>query len=84
MLWSFDYFLNTKDCNLGYGADECRLVQRWLWFSLDHVYNDANGNPVAGLNYHTSLFNGTTWNITKAGELFRQFALNNLEALHQE
>lgn len=84
MLWSFDYFLNTKDCNLGYGADECRLVQRWIWFSLDHVYNDANGNPIAGLNLHASLINGTTYKLTKAGELFRQFALNNLDALHQD
>jgi hypothetical protein len=39
---SFDFFLNEKDPALGYPADEYRLVQRWIWYSLDDdsgVYN---------------------------------------------
>ena len=32
MLWTFDYFLDTKDCTLSLPADECRLVQRWRGF----------------------------------------------------
>ncbi len=35
MLQTFDYFLNARDCSLGYTWDDCRLVQRWVWFSLD-------------------------------------------------
>ena len=35
MIQTFDYFLNTKDCNLGYAADQCRLVQRWNWYSFN-------------------------------------------------
>jgi len=81
MLWSFDYFLNTKDCALGYAADDCRLVQRWLWFALDSTYQDANGQLISGLNKYASLLNGTTLEITKAGALFRQFALDNLDQL---
>ncbi|MDQ3250580.1 MAG: hypothetical protein M3Q45_15415 [Chloroflexota bacterium] len=83
MLWTFDYFLNNKDCSLGYTADECRLVQRWLWFSLDHLEQDANGNSLAGFNQHTSLFNGTTLQMRKAGELFKQFVVEHLSELHQ-
>jgi len=81
MLWTFDYFLNTKDCSLGYTADECRLVQRWLWFSLDNLTQDSTGRPVAGFNPHASLFNGSTLQITKAGELFRQFVQANTATL---
>jgi hypothetical protein len=49
---SFDQFLNYKDCNLGYGADECRLIQRWNWYSLD----DDSGRFEDG-EYH-QFYNG--------------------------
>jgi hypothetical protein len=81
MLWSFDYFLNTKDCTLGYSADDCRLTQRWLWFALDSTYLNADGQLISGLNKYASLFNGTTLGVTKAGELFRQFVQSNLSEL---
>jgi len=35
MVPSFDFFLNYTDANLGYPADDNRLVQRWNWYSLD-------------------------------------------------
>jgi len=35
MLGTFDYMLNAQDPALGYAADENRLVQRWMWFSLN-------------------------------------------------
>ena len=81
MVWSFDYFLNTKDCSLGYAQDDCRLVQRWLWFSLDHAYQDANGQLTGGFNLHGSLFNATTLQMTAAGQRFRDFALANIAQL---
>ncbi|MDY7076356.1 MAG: CARDB domain-containing protein [Chloroflexota bacterium] len=40
---SFDFFLNEKDPNLGYPADEYRLVQRWIWYSLDDDSGNFNG-----------------------------------------
>ncbi|MBC7262692.1 MAG: hypothetical protein H5T63_11855, partial [Chloroflexi bacterium] len=41
---TFDYLLTARDDNLGYPADENRLVQRWLWFSLnDRPYSPETG-----------------------------------------
>ena len=40
---SFEFFLNEKDLNLGYPADEYRLVQRWIWYSLDDDSGNFNG-----------------------------------------
>lgn len=74
MVATFDYFLNTKDCDLGYPADECRLVQRWNWFSLDsHVYNP-----------YGRLFDPYTSEITLAGQSFRTYSLNHLYELSRQ
>ncbi|MFN8442297.1 MAG: hypothetical protein U0175_16055 [Caldilineaceae bacterium] len=83
MLWTFDYYLTTKDCNLGFSADDCRLVQRWLWFSLDHAYTDSTGNLRGYFNPHTSLFNSSTKAIFPAGELFRNYVEQKFEELSQ-
>lgn len=32
---SFDFYLHEKDTSLGYPRDDYRLVQKWLWYSLD-------------------------------------------------
>jgi len=69
MIWTFDYFADTKDCNIGYAADDCHLVQRWAWFSLEDV--EWEFNP------HGALFNRTTKQITAAGERYRQYTLLN-------
>ena len=66
MLDTFDYFMNTKDCNLGYVADDCRLVQRWAWYSLD----DDNPN----VNKYPRLFENDTLQMTKTGEAFAEAA----------
>ena len=71
MLATFDYFMNEKDCSLGYPADDCRLVQRWAWYSLDDsrgIYND-----------YAYLFNQTTLQITPLGEAFAVYAQNHLD-----
>jgi hypothetical protein len=77
MLGTFDYFLNAADCNLGYGADGCRLVQRWAWYSLDDVALGSTFNPHAGLFYPSQR------TITPTGEQFRAYSLANLSALSQ-
>jgi hypothetical protein len=44
---TFDFLLTASDPNLGYAADENRLVQRWLWYSLDDVsYGGALFDPL--------------------------------------
>ncbi|MEZ4710402.1 MAG: hypothetical protein R3A44_24585 [Caldilineaceae bacterium] len=69
MLGTFDYFLNTKDCSLGWEADDCRLVQRWVWYSLENRY--------AAVNTYTTLLNPDTGELTEAGQKFRQYAIDH-------
>lgn len=55
---SFDYMLNTKNANTGYPADENRLVQGWVWYSL----NDTNWNGTLFNPANKTLSSvGTTW-----------------------
>jgi hypothetical protein len=35
MFETFDFMMNTRDPQIGYPADDYRLVQRWTWYSLD-------------------------------------------------
>ncbi len=46
MLETFDWLLTTHDADLGYPADGDRLVQQWMWFSLNSHYNGALFNNV--------------------------------------
>ena len=72
MLATFDYFMNTKDCSLGYPDDECRLVQRWAWYSLD----DDGPN----INKYAHLLNPDTGKLTALGEAFADYAVSHMEA----
>jgi len=72
MLWSFDYFLTTSDCTLS-EVDDCRLVQRWLWFSLDHV--DGSSNQLVNLADRSGL------GLLPAGVKFREYTSANYGAL---
>jgi hypothetical protein len=49
---SFDYLLSAQSGSLGYPADENRLVQRWLWYSL----NEQPYNLYTGEGYNGPLF----------------------------
>ncbi len=49
---SFDYLLSAADADLGYPADEDRLVQRWLWYSL----NDQPWDEETGKGFNGALF----------------------------
>lgn len=75
MLATFDYLLNERDCTLGYVADGCRLVQRWLWFSLDH--------PAEGYNAHARLFDRAAGALTPTGVAFRDWVAAHREKLSQ-
>lgn len=76
MLWTFDYFLNTKDPTLGYAADDNRLVQKWAWFSLEDVGWD--------FNQYAALYNVNTKTMAEAGVKFRQYATTNYQALRAD
>jgi hypothetical protein len=67
MTGSFDYFLDTQDCTLGFVQDECRLVQRWVWYSLD----DKTG----GFNPFGRLFDPDSTEISETGQVFRDYIL---------
>lgn len=60
---SFDYMLTARDDDLGYPADGNRLVQRWLWNSL----NDQPYNPATGRGFNGALFDYQTRQITAVG-----------------
>ncbi|MFQ5610892.1 MAG: hypothetical protein ACE5H9_02020 [Anaerolineae bacterium] len=43
MYGTYDFMLNARDEQLGYPADDNRLVQRWAWYSLaDDLYPTGN------------------------------------------
>jgi uncharacterized repeat protein (TIGR01451 family) len=58
---SFDYLFTTAHPDLGYPADENRLVQGWFWYSL----NDSHWNG--------NLFNPTTKALTPVGNTWKTY-----------
>lgn len=73
LIESSTYFLNEKNCELGYSADECRLVQQWNWFSLE--------GRTAAANPHARLLDPSTGELTEAGEAWRDFVEDNIAEL---
>jgi uncharacterized repeat protein (TIGR01451 family) len=58
---SFDFMLTATDSQIGYPADENRLIQGWIWYSLND--NDWNGN----------LFNPSTKALTAVGTHWKNY-----------
>jgi hypothetical protein len=47
---SFAYFMTERDPLYGYAPDGNRLVQRWMWFSLNHpLYDEGPGFAPGGM-----------------------------------
>jgi len=70
---SFDYLLSATNVNRGYPADENRLVQRWLWYSLnDEPWNNDTGDGFNGglFDYRYPTYPGV---ITPFGINFREY-----------
>jgi hypothetical protein len=68
MVASFDFLLNAQDPEIGYPADDNRLVQRLAWFSLGYdVYPTGN------------LVDLASGELTPLGQAFAQYAAS-LEA----
>lgn len=69
MTLTFDYLQQATDSELGYPADDNKLVQRWLWYSLnDHPYD-----PVSGAGFNGSLF---AWQDSDYPGTLTQFGLH--------
>lgn len=63
MVDTFDYMLNARDAEIGYPADDNRLVQRFSWFSLaEPAYPTGN------------LVDVGTGEITPLGQTFAEYA----------
>jgi hypothetical protein len=59
---TFDFFLTARDPELGYPADDNRLVQAFNWFSIaDKIYPTSN------------LFDPETGNVSLVGETFKTY-----------
>ena len=63
---TFRFMLHATDPELGYPADGNRLVQRWLWFSLDHRAWDE----VPGAGFNGNLCDRDTRALTTFGEYY--------------
>jgi len=67
---TFSFMLEARDPELGYAADDDRLVQQWLWYSLnDQPFDDATGRGFNGALF--SHLDPTR--ITPFGIAFRQY-----------
>lgn len=65
----FNRLLTETDADIGYPADENRLVQAWAWYSTD----DSGGNS---LDYGGDLFN-SNGQLTVIGQAFKEIAEAN-------
>jgi hypothetical protein len=66
MSQTFEFLLNASDVSVGYPADGGRLVQQWLWYSLNEMPYDIN----TGLGFSGSLFDWQTRQMTEFGTVF--------------
>jgi len=60
---TFDFMLSASDEATGYPADGNRLVQQWLWFSVNVPLTEFNG----------SLYDYQTRQMTIFGEAYRDY-----------
>ncbi len=63
MQGTFDWMREARDSELGYPADDNRLVQRWAWFSLDHIDWEMGG----------ALFDNETYQPFKIGLAYAEY-----------
>ena len=69
---SFNYFLNSPDCNLSQ-IDGCRLVQRWNWYSMDDDSPDSYGFQAYNGNLFYSGLQATPAGLSTLGAYWRQY-----------
>lgn len=75
MTRTMSYMLNTIDAAKGMPADGNRLVQRWMWYTLnDQPYNFETGLGFNGglFDYRNNVYPGT---LTYFGRIFKDFVV---------
>jgi len=70
MVEVFDYLLNETDATIGCPDDENRLVQRWLWFSLNGSFYDE---ATCWGGFNGSLYDYETKKLTQFGQRFHYY-----------
>jgi len=67
---TFNFLVDAQDPDLGYPADDNRLVQQWLWYSL----NSRPYDPATGQGFNGALFSYQDPTLmTKFGAVFREY-----------
>jgi hypothetical protein len=69
MLDSFDFFQNAQDAEIGYPADDNRLVQGWGWFSL----NDKEFDIKTFIGFNGNLFDHDSGVMNGLGTAFAAY-----------
>jgi hypothetical protein len=70
MRQTFDFLTSAVDPELGYPADGNRLVQQWLWYSV----NDPPFDEATGVGFNGALFHHErSGEMTRFGLLFRDY-----------
>jgi hypothetical protein len=75
---TFEFLLSARDEGLGYPGDDHRLVQRWLWFSLNYPLPGQTADPP----FNGGLCDPFTRELTIFGEYYEQL-LNEILQEHQ-
>jgi hypothetical protein len=77
MYATFDFFLTATDEQIGYPADDDRLVQAWAWYSLDD--NGYHDGQVIDWGYGGDLYTGAyTKTLTGLGEAYAAYVHERL------
>jgi uncharacterized repeat protein (TIGR01451 family) len=71
---SFDFMLTETDATIGYPADENRLVQQWVWYSLNDDF--SNLPHFAGF-----LFNSGSKQLSPLGTTWQNYVSNPAKPL---
>ena len=75
---SFDFFLNTRDKEVGFPQDDYRLVQKWLWYSLNEppFHFDEERKVWVGFNGGLFDWKNPDWpgTLTPLGRAFAEYA----------
>jgi hypothetical protein len=74
---TFDFMLTEQDPDLGYPADENRLVQQWLWYSLNDQLIDYEAGVTKGFN-GSLFYHDDPTQMTKFGLAWRGYMLSLL------
>lgn len=75
---AMQFLANTKDPNLGYPADENRLVQQWLWYSLITGLEESGGSSNLLFTNFDQFPAGDPAALTMMGQAFQQEATINM------